>query len=105
VNEHNRQSRNTLKTAIKYRINKELKYLYVKRQKLNEKMYRLHLNCAKKKLERDLAIYTNDNYNIKYKMYLQPLHMFRQINCHPQRAFIKELQVLIVNKYTTVGLQ
>jgi hypothetical protein len=29
----------------------------------------------------------------KYKMYLQPLHMFRQINCHPQGASIKELQV------------
>jgi hypothetical protein len=33
----------------------------------------------------------------KYKMYLQPLHMFRQINCHPQGVFIKELQVLIAS--------
>jgi hypothetical protein len=39
----------------------------------------------------------------KYKMYLQPLHMFRQINCHPQGVFIKELQVLIAFKYTIVG--
>jgi hypothetical protein len=39
----------------------------------------------------------------KYKMYLQPLHMFRQINCHPQGVFIKELQVLIASKYTIVG--
>jgi hypothetical protein len=30
----------------------------------------------------------------KYKMYLQPLYMFRQINCHPQGVFIKELQAL-----------
>jgi hypothetical protein len=36
-----------LKTAIKYRINKELKYLYIKKQKLNEQLYHLHLNCAK----------------------------------------------------------
>ena len=30
----------------------------------------------------------------KYKMYFQPLHMFRQMNCHPQGVFIKEVQVL-----------
>jgi hypothetical protein len=39
----------------------------------------------------------------KYKMYLQPLHMFRQINCHPQWVFIIELQVRIASKYTIVG--
>jgi hypothetical protein len=39
----------------------------------------------------------------KYKMYLQPLHMLWQINCHPQGIFIKELQVLIASKYTLVG--
>jgi hypothetical protein len=47
VNGHNRQSQNTLKTAIKYRINQELKYLYIKKQKLNGQLYHLHLNCAK----------------------------------------------------------
>jgi hypothetical protein len=39
----------------------------------------------------------------KYKMYLQPLHMFRQINCHPRGVFIKELQVLIASKCRIVG--
>jgi hypothetical protein len=39
----------------------------------------------------------------KYEMYLQPLHMFRQLHCHPQGIFIKELQVLIAYKYTIVG--
>jgi hypothetical protein len=39
----------------------------------------------------------------KHKMYLQPLHMFRQINCHPQGVLIKELQVFIASKYTIVG--
>ena len=39
----------------------------------------------------------------KYKMYSQPLYMFRHINCHPQGVFIKELQVLIASKYTIVG--
>jgi hypothetical protein len=32
----------------------------------------------------------------KYKMYLQPLPMYRQINCHRNEVFIKELQVLVV---------
>jgi hypothetical protein len=39
----------------------------------------------------------------KYEIYLQPLHMFRQINCHPQGVFIKELEVLIASKYIIVG--
>jgi hypothetical protein len=39
----------------------------------------------------------------KYKMYLQPLHMFRQMNCHPHGVFIKELQVLTASKYTVGG--
>jgi hypothetical protein len=43
------------------------------------------------------------NIIIKYKMYLQPLLMFRQINCHPHGVFIKQLQVLIASKYTIVG--
>jgi hypothetical protein len=47
VNGHNRQSQNTLKTAIKYRINQELKCLYIKKQKLNEQLYHLHVICAK----------------------------------------------------------
>jgi hypothetical protein len=38
-----------------------------------------------------------------YKMYLQPLHMFRQVNCHPQGVFIKELQALIASKYSIAG--
>jgi hypothetical protein len=38
----------------------------------------------------------------EYRMYLQPLYMFRQINCHPQGVFIKELQVFIASKYTIV---
>ena len=40
----------------------------------------------------------------KYKMYLQHLHMFRQINCHHQGVFIKELHVRTASKYTVVGL-
>jgi hypothetical protein len=39
----------------------------------------------------------------KYKMYLQPLRMLRQINFHPQGVSIKELQVCTASKYTIVG--
>jgi hypothetical protein len=39
----------------------------------------------------------------KYRMYLQTLHVFRQLNCHPQKVFIKELQAFIASKYTIVG--
>jgi hypothetical protein len=36
----------------------------------------------------------------KYEVYLQPLHMFRQINCHPHGVSIKDLQVRTESKYT-----
>jgi hypothetical protein len=35
-----------------------------------------------------------------YKIYFQPLHMFRQINCYSQEVFDKELQMLTASKYT-----
>jgi hypothetical protein len=38
-------------------------------------------------------------------MYLQHLHMFRQINCHPQGVYIKELKVRIASKYTIRGFK
>jgi hypothetical protein len=39
----------------------------------------------------------------KYKIYLQPLHMFQDMNCHSQGVFIKKLQVLTASKYTICG--
>jgi hypothetical protein len=39
----------------------------------------------------------------KYKMYLQPVHMFQQINCHPQGVSIKELHARTASKYTIGG--
>jgi hypothetical protein len=35
-----------------------------------------------------------------FKTYLEPLHMFRQIDCHLRRVCIRELQVLSASKYT-----
>jgi hypothetical protein len=38
----------TLRTATQYRINQEIKFLYIKKLKLNEQLYKLHLECAHK---------------------------------------------------------
>jgi hypothetical protein len=46
VNGHNKQGHNTLQRAIQTRINQELKYLYIKKQKLNKQLYQIHLICA-----------------------------------------------------------
>jgi hypothetical protein len=35
-----------MKAAIRFRINQKIKFLYIKKQKLNEQLYRLHLNRA-----------------------------------------------------------
>jgi hypothetical protein len=39
----------------------------------------------------------------KNKIYLQPLHMFRQINCHLQGVSIKELQERTASKHAISG--
>jgi hypothetical protein len=47
VNGRNKQSHNTLQTAIKTRINQELKYLYVKKQKLKRQLKIVHVSDFK----------------------------------------------------------
>jgi hypothetical protein len=42
----NKECQKTIKAATQYRLNQELKFLYVKKQKLNERLYRIHLECA-----------------------------------------------------------
>jgi len=41
-----KQCQKTLRTANQYRINQEIKFLYTKRIKLNEQLFKLHLKCA-----------------------------------------------------------
>ena len=48
VNGHNKQSHNTLKIAIRTRINQELKYLYVQKQKPNKQLYQIRVIFAGK---------------------------------------------------------
>jgi hypothetical protein len=40
------QDRETTTQAIRYRMNKEIKYLYRKKQHLNQQLYNIHLECA-----------------------------------------------------------
>jgi adenylate cyclase class IV len=41
-----RQNSNTLKAATHFRINQEIRFLYIKKSKLNEQLYAKHLECA-----------------------------------------------------------
>jgi hypothetical protein len=46
VNGNNQKSKKTKNTAIRYRINQELKFLYAKKRRLNEQLYNTHPECA-----------------------------------------------------------
>jgi hypothetical protein len=46
VNGNNKQSLKTVQNAIRFRINQEIKFLCIKKQKLNEQLYNAHLKCA-----------------------------------------------------------
>jgi hypothetical protein len=43
INSNNPQCRKTIKDATQYRLNQELKFLYVKKHKLNDRLYKIHL--------------------------------------------------------------
>jgi hypothetical protein len=46
INGNNVQCRKTIKSASQYCLNQELKFLYIKKQNLNEQLYQTHLKCA-----------------------------------------------------------
>jgi len=46
ISDNSRQSINTQKAAIHYRINQEIKFLCLKKAKVNEQLYNNHLECA-----------------------------------------------------------
>jgi len=46
INGKNQQCQRTYKAAINFRINQEIKYLYIKKQKLNERLYKHALQCS-----------------------------------------------------------
>ena len=46
INGNNMHTKNTKIAATKYRLNQEIKFLYCKKQKQNEQLYKIHLECA-----------------------------------------------------------
>ena len=46
IGDTNCQCLNTVREATRFRINQELKFIYIKKQKLNEQLYKIHLECA-----------------------------------------------------------
>ena len=46
INGKNQRCQKTLGTAIQYRLNQEIKFLYIKKLKLNELLYKQHLERA-----------------------------------------------------------
>jgi len=45
ISGHNERSKKTQNIAIRHRLNQEIKFLYAKKQHLNEKLYGTHLEC------------------------------------------------------------
>ena len=45
INSNNQQTKKTRLAAIKYWINQEIKFLYCKKQTVNDKLYHIHLEC------------------------------------------------------------
>ena len=47
INGRRQQDKKTTNQAIRYRINQEIKFLYRKKQHINQKLYNIHLECAR----------------------------------------------------------
>jgi hypothetical protein len=47
INGSKQQDKNTLKMATRHRLGQEIKFLHLKKTKLNQLLYTLHLECAK----------------------------------------------------------
>jgi len=46
INDNSRRDKNTIRTATHFRLTQEIKFLHTKRVKLNERLYKQHLECA-----------------------------------------------------------
>jgi len=46
INGKSQQDKKTITNAIRFRINQEIKFLYQKKQHLNQQLYYKHLECA-----------------------------------------------------------
>jgi hypothetical protein len=46
INGGKQQDIKTMNYAVRHRINQEIKFLYRKKQHINQKLYSIHLECA-----------------------------------------------------------
>ena len=124
INGNNPQCRKTIKAARHYSLNQELKFLYVKKQKkLNEPLYKIHLECASswqnnwhliqsstdKKLQRQMETYyihlnkTLDRLQAKQRQQTRTSHNNQeQQQFYPQN---KNLTNIELSKEENYGLQ
>ena len=72
----NLQDQKTLRTANHYRINQEIKFLYIKKTKLNEQLYKLHLKCA----QEWQGSWPSITQSIDYKLTSEMENQYKQLN-------------------------
>jgi len=47
IKDNNRWNKNTKTAAVRYILHPEIRFFYIKKQALNEQLYRINLECAK----------------------------------------------------------
>jgi len=47
IKDNNHWNKNTKTATVRYRLRPEMRFFYVMKQALNERLYRIHLECAK----------------------------------------------------------
>ena len=70
----------TRKSATRYRINQEIKFQYAKKQRINEQLYRIHLECAYKWTTTWQMIQTVMDNNIQSQMEKQYANLNKKLD-------------------------
>jgi hypothetical protein len=70
INGHHQQCQKTNRAATQYRLNQDMKFLYIIKQKLNEQLYKAHLECAAtwKNIRNLIQSVTDKNHNNTWKV-------------------------------------
>ena len=69
INGRRQQDKKTTNQTIRYRVNQEIKFLYRKKQHINQKLYNIHLECAQQ-------------YNGMWQYAQQKTNIHKQITYH-----------------------
>ena len=85
VSGNNMRSKYTTSNAIRYRINQEIKFLYAKKQTLNEQLYRRLLVCAAQWPNTWQIILTTIDSNLQLQMDKHYNHLNKKLDHLLQR--------------------